>query len=130
MITPTKIANILYQDCKALGIPIVPFGKTIVGDLKDERVVIKSKRQRPGKIWKKSFVEVNICVPDLSPNEAAAIRLEELEGIAGGVFDDIVGSYNGTSYHYSVESLGTERDESLKCHYVNVRILFEVLNVN
>ena len=33
------------------------------------------------------------------------------------------------TYRYSIESIGAEADTALKCHYVNVRILFEVINV-
>lgn len=128
MIVTTDIANILYRDCKIFGIDIVPQGKTLVGELKSERIVIHAKRQQPGKYWKKSFVEVNLCVPDLSENEANSIRLQELEREATRRFD-AVESYDGTTYRYSVASIGTEKDASLKCHYINVRILFEVLNV-
>lgn len=129
MIVTTDIANILYRDCKAFGIDIVPMGETLVGELKSERIVIHSKKQQPETYWKKSFVEVNLCVPDLRENEANTIRLCELEREAMKRFDD-VGNYDGTAYHYSIESIGTEADTALKCHYVNVRILFEVLNVN
>ena len=45
------------------------------------------------------------------------------------VLDDVVGEYDGSSYYYSIDSIGTEADTALKCHYVNVRILFQVLNV-
>lgn len=128
MIVTTDIANILYRDCKVFGIDIVPQGVTLVGELKSERIVIHAKRQQPGKYWKKSFAEVNLCVPDLSENEANSIRLQELEREATKRFD-AVESYDGTTYRYSVASIGTEEDTSLKCHYVNVRILFEVLNV-
>lgn len=130
MITPTDIANILYRDCKVFGIDIVPDGSTIVGVLKSERIVIHAKKQQSGKVWKKSFVEVNICVPDLQHNEANTIRLNELERMANKLLGDIVGEYDGTNYHYSIETIGMEQDASLKCHYVNVRLLFEVLNVN
>lgn len=129
MITPTDIANMLYRDCKVFGIDVVPDGRTIVGAIKSERIVIHAKKQQPGKIWKKSFAEVNICVPDLQPNEANTIRLNELEKQSQELFDGITGRYDGTTYHYSIESIGIEEDTSLKCHYVNVRILFEVLNV-
>ena len=129
MIVTTDIANILYRDCKVFGIGIVPQGKTLVGKLKSERIVIHAKKQQHGKYWKKSFAEVNLCVPDLSENEANTIRLQELEREAEKRFDT-VGSYDGTTYRYSIESIGTEEDTALKCHYVNVRILFEVLNVN
>lgn len=128
MIVTTDIANILYRDCKAFGIYIVPQGKTLTGELKSERIVIHSKKQQPGKYWKKSFAEVNLCVPDFQENEANSIRLQELEREAMKRFDAI-GSYDGTTYRYSIESIGTEEDTNLKCHYVNVRILFEVLNV-
>ena len=130
MITTTDIANILYRDCDSFGMEIVPQGRILTGALKSERLVIHSKPQQTGKIWKKSFVEVNICVPDLQHNEANTIRMNELERIAYKQFDDVVGDYDGTNYRYSIESIGMEQDVDLKCHYVNVRILFEVLNVN
>ena len=129
MITTTDIANILYRDCKTFGIEIVPHGKKLTGELKSEMIVIHAKKQQSETYWKKSFVEVNLCVPDLKEGEANTIRLNELEKQAQGMFDDVTGRYDGTTYHYSIESIGTEEDTSLKCHYVNVRILFEVLNV-
>ena len=129
MIVTTDIGNILYRDCKAFGIDIVPAGETLTGELKSERIVIHTKKQQPGTYWRKSFAEVNLCVPDLSENEANTIRLNELEREANKRFDDVVSAYDGTTYRYSIDSIGTEADTTLKCHYVNVRILFEVLNV-
>ena len=129
MIVTTDIANILYRDCLPFGISIIPHGKKLTGELKSERIVIHSKSQQSGTYWKKSFVEVNLCVPDLKEGEANTIRLNELEKQAQSVLDSITGRYNDTTYHYSIESIGTEEDTALKCHYVNVRILFEVLNV-
>lgn len=129
MITTTDIANILYRDCKTFGIEIVPHGKKLTGELKSERIVIHAKKQQPGTYWKKSFVEVNLCVPDLKEGEASTIRLNALEKQAQGMFDNVTGRYDGTTYHYSIDTIGTEEDTALKCHYVNVRILFEVLNV-
>lgn len=129
MIVTTDIANILYRDCQTFGIDIVPHGKKLMGELKSERIVIHSKSQQPGTYWKKSFVEVNLCVPDLKKGEANTIRLNEFERKANKLFDDVVNTYDGTTYRYSIESIGTEADTALKCHYVNVKILFEVLNV-
>lgn len=111
------------------GIDIVPAGETLTGELKSERIVIHTKKQQPGTYWKKSFAEVNLCVPNLSENEANTIRLNELERKAGKLFDDVVSTYDGMTYRYSIDSIGTEADTALKCHYVNVRILFNVLNV-
>lgn len=129
MIVTTDIANILYCDCKAFGIGIVPDGETLTGELVSERIVIHAKKQQPGTYWKKSFVEVNLCVPNLEKNSANSIRLRELEREANKLLDDVVGSHDRTRYRYSIDSIGTEADTALKCHYVNVRILFEVINV-
>ena len=129
MIVTTDIANILYRDCQSFGIEIVPHGKKLTGTMKSERIVIHAKGQQPGTYWKKSFAEVNLCVPDLKEGEANTIRLNELEKQAQSILDDVTGRYDGTTYHYSIDTIGTEEDTALKCHYVNVRILFEILNV-
>lgn len=99
MIVTTDIANILYRDCKSFGIDIVPHGKKLTGAIKSERIVIHAKKQQPGTYWKKSFVEVNICVPDLKEGEANTIRLNELEKQAQGLFDGVTGRYDDTTYH-------------------------------
>lgn len=129
MIVTTDIANILYRDCQTFGISIVPHGKKLTGAMKSERIVIHAKKQQPETYWKKSFAEVNLCVPDLKEGEVNTIRLNELEKQAQGMLDGVTGRYDGTTYHYSIDTIGTEEDTALKCHYVNVRILFEVLNV-
>ena len=136
MIATTDIGNILYRDCKAFGIgevyqkgKIPPIPDDPDYRLEMERIAIRTKSQIPGKYWKKGFVEVNLCVPDIEPDTANLIRLAELERKALKILDDVVGSYDGTTYRYSIDSIGTEADTALKCHYVNVRILFETLNV-
>ena len=131
MIVTTDIANILYRDCKAFGIEVYQSGNIPDEDkeLSSERVIIRTKTQSPETYWKKGFVEVNLCVPGLG-GKANLIRLQELERKVQEVLDDVVGEYDGSSYYYSIDSIGTEADTALKCHYVNVRILFQVLNVN
>lgn len=129
MIVSSDIANILYRDCKAFGIDRIPDGETLTGEITTERIVIHAKKQEAGTYWKKGFVEVNLCVPDSSENSANFSRLGELERQAQTLLDDVVSSYDGTSYRYGISSIGRELDTDLKCHYVNVRILFEVLNV-
>lgn len=128
MITSTDIANILYRDCGVFGITIVPDGETVIGELTDERIVIHSKSQQPNTYWKKSYAEVNLCVPDMK-DTADTIRLNELQRKAHEALDGVVGVYDGTAYRYSIYTSGMEEDSTLKCHYVNVRLLFEVLNV-
>lgn len=131
MIVTTDIANILYRDCKVFGIDVYQSGNIPDEDkeLSSERVIIRTKSQSPETYWKKGFVEVNLCVPDVN-GKANLIRLQELERKAQEVLDDMVGEYDGSNYYYLIDSIGMEADTVLKCHYVNVRILFQVLNVN
>lgn len=135
MITPTTIGRILSRDCKALGITSIyvvwpgdDSDEIPTGEVKDERIVIIPKSQGPGTYWRKSFNEVNILVPRIA-NRPNRIRLEELEQQAMTLLDDAVGHYANITYSYSVQSIGPKTDDSLHCEYVNVRILFEVLNV-
>ena len=129
MIVTADIADILYRDCKDFGIEIVPFGKTLTGELKEERITIHVKGQTPEKIWEKCFCEVNLCVPDLGMNIANTLRLKALERTAKGKFKSVTGTFNGTRYLYGVDTISIEADTALKCHFVNCRILFNALNV-
>ena len=130
MIVTTDIANILYKDCKAFGIEVYQAGNIPDEnkELSSERVIIIVKSQSPESIWKKGFVEINICVPDMD-GKANLIRLQELERKVQKVLDDVVGEYDGSSYYYQIDQIGMEVDTELRCHYVNVRLLFQVLNV-
>lgn len=131
MITPTDIANILFRDCKSFGMKIVPFGKTLVGELKEERITIHVKRQTLGIYWEKCFIEVNLCVPNLRDGEANTIRLNELERLAKEKFkEEKVGTYDDTAYRYSYQTISPEKDDALKCHFVNCRLLFNTFNTN
>ena len=120
MIVTTDIANILYRDCQPIGIDVVPHGKKLTGPMKSERVVIHAKKQQPGTYWKKSFVEVNLCVPNLKEGEANTIRLSELEKQAQELFDGVTGRYDGTTYHYSIDTIGTEEDTALKLSLIHI----------
>ena len=130
MIVTTDIANILYKDCEAFGIEVYQAGNIPDEhkELSSERVIIRTKSQSPETYWKKGFVEVNLCVPDID-GDANLIRLQELERKAQEVLDEVVGEYDGSNYYYPIDSIGIEADAELRCHYVNVRILFQVLNV-
>ena len=129
MIVTTDIADILYRDCKAFGIDIVPFGKTLTGDLKEERITIHVKGLTPSKYWEKCFCDVNLCVPDLGVGIANTLRLKELERKAKGLFKSVTGEFDGTRYNYEIDTIHIEADTALKCHFVNCIILFNALNV-
>lgn len=134
MITPQTIGNILYKDCKQHGFePVyVVFpgdnSKEIpAGEVKAERTVIHVKAQQPGTYWRKSFNEINILVPRIA-GYPDRIRLEAIEHLAIESFDGITGCHDGVTYVYSIDSIGSMSDDALKCEYVNVKLLFEVLN--
>lgn len=128
MIVTTDIADILFRDCKSFGIDIVPLGKTLTGELTKERITIHVKGQTPEKYWEKCFCEVNLCVPGLAEDVANTVRLKELERTAKEKFRSVTGTFDGTRYLYEVDTITIEADTALKCHFVNVRLLFNVLN--
>ena len=118
MITTSDIADILFRDCRVFGIAEIYRRGSV-------------KEQSPGTRWLKDFVEVNLCVPDIADGVADLGRLQELERQAKTTLDRVTGMFDGTRYSYSISDLdGTAEDSENKCHYVNVRLLFNVLNVN
>ena len=131
MITTSDIRKILSIDAQSLGIgEIYPKENVPEGNVESERVVIIVKDQSTETYWDKCFANINIDVPDLDEYGNADLpRLEDLERLAHNVFEDVCGEFNGSHYVYTWDSIGIERDNGLRCHYVAVRILFEVLNV-
>ena len=130
MITTSDIVDILYEACAPFEMDVFRKGYIPNGEVTSERIVILPKEQTPQTYWKKCFVEINICVPDLANGVANIERLQEVERMAARTFKEGVGAHDGSSYSFGIESMdGMSRDESLGCHYVNVRLLFEVLNV-
>ena len=100
-----------------------------VGVVSSERVVIIVKEARKSPIFNTGFVEVNFCVPDVD-GRANHQRLQEIESQAVEYFwDDVVGDYGNTTYRYGLYSHGVHEDKDLGCHFANIRLLFETLNV-
>lgn len=131
MITSGDIANIIYTDCKAFGMHIYPDGEKYKGEVKSEFVIIHSKRQIEQEKWDASVVEVNFFTPNLPNEEPNTIRMNEIERQAKSFFVKYrTGMFDGLRYRYYRESIGREYDESLRCYYVNVKLIFESLNVN
>ena len=130
MITASNVGDILYRDCEGFGIPRFRKGNEKV-DPASERIVIRPQRQQGEDVWRKGFVDVNLCVPDIK-GEADSPRLEELERLAWQLLDTgNVSEFDGTKYTYSIYSTESEiADEQMKCHYVNVKLLFKIFNIN
>lgn len=129
MIVTSDIANIIYKDCGTFGITeIYQSGTVPTGEVTSERIVIIPKARQPETYWKKGFVEVNLIVPNFKNGNANLIRLQELERLAEKSLNEGCGNYDGTPYYYQINNIGTEDETDLKCHFVNVRLLFNVLN--
>lgn len=131
MIVTGDIYKILYGMVQAFGIKdIYDSWNPVKSKLAEEAVVIvTSTPMEPDTYWEKAFAHVNICVPD-QMGYANTPRLNGLERMANGwVGKGITGRFDGTTYRISKESLGIERDNALECSYVNLVLLFEILNV-
>jgi hypothetical protein len=130
MITTGDIESILYEDLQVFNISVFKKGVIPEGKVVRERIVIIPDGLKEGIYWKKGFVEINFCVPNISVENVLMAnkgRLTELERLANKSLD-VVSSYDGTTYRYSVYQTGQENDADLECYYVNVKLLFEVLN--
>lgn len=126
MITTSEIGDIIYKDCERFGIKRYRFGNIPESVVTSERIAIYVKTMTPDDYWKSVFVNVNFCVPD-KKGVANLSRLKELEREASTL--ERTGMFDGTSYTYSISSIGIEQDTALKCHYVNVRLRFDALNI-
>lgn len=130
MITAGNVGDILFRDCEGFGINRYRKGNEKV-DTSADRVVVRVQRQQGEKVWRKGFVDVNLCAPDID-GEANTPRLEELERLAWQLLDiGAISEFDGTKYTYRIYSVESEiADEQMKCHYVNVKLLFQVFNIN
>ena len=133
MIVTGDIYKILFDRVKdAFGIgteSIYDSWNPIKSSLKEEAIVIVTSTPiEPDTYWEKAFAHVNICVPDYL-GEVNKQRLTALERMAQEwIGKGFTGVYDGTRYRVGKDSLGTERDDALKCSYVNLVLLFEILN--
>ena len=131
MIVTGDIYKILYEKVQEFGIKSVYDGwNKIDAELTEEAIVILTSTDiTPNTYWERTIAQVNICVPDFL-NEENTVRLTELERLANiWIYGGIVGHYDDSVYRITKNSLGRERDDALKCSYVNLSLIFEILNV-
>lgn len=127
MIAQGDIAKILYTDCQVFDIDVYQKDNLPKGKVLKERIVIIPKSGVMEAYWEKCYVEVNFCVPDIK-GQANLIRMDELERMALENLRYSTGVYDDTLYRYKKESTSREEDAELGCHYVNIRLLFEIFN--
>lgn len=128
MITTQDVSDILYGVCrKEFGINTYHHLMITEGEVLEDRVTIHPKAIQKSMYWNTCFVEVNISVPDRQ-SRADMDKLQSYSRKAVGILDGESGEYDGTAYRYSVFSIDILEDVDLRCHYVNVRVKFEILN--
>lgn len=128
MITVTDAQNIVYKHAEQLGLPVYQFGNIPKGEVKKSRVTVRAKDLTEQTIWNPCFIEVNVCVPD-KKDEADSKMLNNYDRLAHKAFLEIVDRYDGSTYRIRWQSSHEESDASLRCHYINIRLKFEILNV-
>lgn len=126
--TPETIATIIYDLCRGLGLPIRIHSEGDEFPIPDnEQIVVIAKSQQDGRIWRRSFNEINILVPDIG-GQPDRLRLEQLGNKAAGLLRRGAGEKDSETFRFQIESVGTKKDHGF--HYVNIRLAFECLNVN
>lgn len=141
MITEIDAGHVLYKDLGFMGLERRLKGHLVNGVLDGElpmvnetipengMVVIIPKRMSADKTYfNDCTIEVNILMRDVQGETNT--RLNDLLKVAlGELSDNKVGKLGDDWYRYSVRSHGIEDESKMKCHYANITIDFETLNV-
>lgn len=136
MLTQKAICHIIYDDLRPLGLQEyikyhLPDAR-VDSDVKVEeegRIVIRPKLVSNDKTYfNNCVVEVNIVVPDMD-DEASPLLDTLFKRAAEILNDDRCGNKDGDFYRYSIQRFSTEDEPNLNCHYINITVLFEILNV-
>lgn len=130
MISSSDVGLIMHDYCKAIfDMPILLDPKKELGEIDNERVVVHVHKQSFGKVWAKCYTDINICVPDEDNGEIGLARLQELERLSQKSFKDgCCGTYDGDTYIFEYDSIGIEEDPQMRCHFVNIKLLFKTQN--
>jgi len=143
MISTYDIQKILYTDCKGIdfnsifansayggkSIPVYHGFNTPKGAVTTPRVTLHIKEGVGGTYWNKRYVEVNLSIPDLEEDIADMHLLGKAENkILSHFKKPRAGEIDGGSYEYSLESNSQEQDSQLRCHFVHIRLQFQILN--
>lgn len=141
MITEIDAGHVVYNDLSPLNLERRLKGHLLHGTINGEEVMISEQIPEKGLIViipksvsanKKYFndctIVVNILLKDIEGE--ANPKLNNLLKDAFSLLNtDRVGEVEGEWYRYNVRSHGIEEEKNLHCHYVNIIIDFQILNV-
>ena len=141
MITEIDAGHVIYDDLELMGLERRLKGHLTKGGLEGERpmvgekipdegmIVIIPKRMSADKTYfNDCTIEVNILLKDIEC-EANPQLNELLKKAIQTLSDNEVGKVEDVWYRYSIRSHGIEQESKLSCHYANITIDFETLNV-
>lgn len=141
MITEIDAGHVIYDDLELMGLERRLKGHLTKGGLEGERpmvgekipdegmIVIIPKRMSADKTYfNDCTIEVNILLKDIE-GEANPQLNELLKKAIQTLSDNEVGKAEDVWYRYSIRSHGIEQESRLSCHYANITIDFETLNV-
>lgn len=141
MMTEIDAGHVIYDDLESLGLEMRLKGHLHTGRLdgespmvgetvpEDGMIVILPKAMSADKVYFNGCtIEVNILMRDIEgeTNPSLNDRLKEALGILQA---DKVGQFEEVWYRYGVRSHGIEQESTISCHYANITIDFETLNV-
>lgn len=130
MITQSDLLEITYDMCRPFGVSEMYMGGMFPEEpIQTERIVILAGRIIDGSRWDRSSVRVNWCVPDIN-GKPDLIRLKAVEGLLRETFSRGAGKVGSCTYKWRRESTETVDTPSLKVHYANLTIKYELLNTN
>lgn len=141
MITEIDAGHVIYNDLSPMQMERRLKGHLLRGTINGEEVMISEKIPEKGIIViipksisadKKYFndctIVVNILLKDVEgeANPKLNTLLKEAFSLLNA---DRTGEVEGEWYRYNVRSHGIEEEKNLRCHYANIIIDFQILNV-
>ena len=126
--TRSEIGEIVFDLCRGYGVEVDIMENMPYSEITEERIVIILSRIEPSTYWENTMVKINWCVPDIS-NEANSIRLKEIEPLLKPLFRGC-GTKGDDTYRYSKDSTDTGENADMRCHFANLTLLFQTLNIN
>ena len=129
-LTTSDIRIICKRIVGSLGIEVCFPEELPLGAIASDRAVIVASSDDLGKYWGKCIVSLSIMVPDVCPKVANMSKLSSYERKVQDIFvDGIAGEYGDDSYLIELQSIGIDNASDVRCHFVNAKLMFNVLNV-
>lgn len=129
-LTVTDIKIVMRGIAESFGMTNIVFPEELpLGEISEERTIIATSKESMGKIWASCIVTMSVLVPDVSNGIANLSRIRAIEQKLLPEFrEGVVGSTNGNDYSVTLQDISVEADVKLRCHYVCIKLMFDILN--